>query len=121
MPNHLHAIFYMTGAHGMHPGEGGNESSRAWNEKGGRVGRAHISAPLRRQSGTVGSMIAGFKSTVTKRINEIRQSPGVSVWQRNYYEHVIRNDADHKRIAEYIKNNPSQWAEDTLHPDAIPS
>lgn len=45
MPNHLHAIFYMTGAHGMHPGEGGNASSRAWNKKGGHVGRAHISAP----------------------------------------------------------------------------
>ena len=51
-----------------------------------------------------------------KRINEIRQSPGVPVWQRNYYEHVIRNEGDYGKIAEYIADNPRRWAEDTLHP-----
>jgi REP element-mobilizing transposase RayT len=46
--------------------------------------------------------------------------PG-KVWQRNYWEHVIRNDASLKRIREYIQNNPARWAEDQLHPDAPPN
>ena len=54
-----------------------------------------------------------------KRINIIRDSPGIPLWQRNYYEHVIRNDADYHRIADYIATNPQRWAEDTLHPDNV--
>ncbi len=61
-------------------------------------------------------MMAGFKSAVTKRINELRDAPGVPVWQRNYYEHVIRDEADYNRIAEYISTNPQRWIEDKLHP-----
>lgn len=52
-----------------------------------------------------------------KRINEIRQLPSVSVWQRNYYEHIIRDEADYGQIAEYIADNPHRWEEDTLHPN----
>ena len=51
-----------------------------------------------------------------KRINIHRDTPGVPVWQRNYYEHVIRDDADYTRIAEYVADNPRRWMEDTLHP-----
>jgi REP element-mobilizing transposase RayT len=49
----------------------------------------------------------GFKAATTTRINEIRQSPGAPVWQRNYYEHVIRNDHELQRIREYIAYNPA--------------
>jgi putative transposase len=70
-------------------------------------------------AGTVPTIIRSFKSAVTKCANEIRNTPGVSIWQRNYYEHIIRNDADHSNIAEYIVNNPLRWAEDSLHPDAV--
>jgi REP element-mobilizing transposase RayT len=70
-------------------------------------------------AGTVPTIIRSFKSAVTKCVNEIRNTPGVSIWQRNYYEHIIRNDADHSNIAEYIVNNPLRWAEDSLHPDAV--
>jgi hypothetical protein len=62
-------------------------------------------------------LLAGFKAAVTKRINENRNSPGVAVWQRNYYEHVIRDDADYNRIAEYVEANPQRWIDDKLHPD----
>jgi len=61
-------------------------------------------------------MVRGFKGTASRRINEIRNTPGVPVWQRNYYEHVIRNDDDYNRIAEYVANNPQRWMEDSLHP-----
>lgn len=42
--------------------------------------------------------------------------PGRPVWQRNYYEHIIRDDEDFNRIREYIINNPLQWAEDENNP-----
>lgn len=69
------------------------------------------------QQKSIGALLAGFKSAVTKRINEIRISPSLPVWQRNYHEHVIRNEADYDRIAEYVATNPQRWIEDKLHPD----
>ena len=47
--------------------------------------------------------------------------PGAPFWQRNYWEHIIRNEASLNRIREYIENNPARWAEDQLHPDAPPN
>ncbi len=46
----------------------------------------------------------------------MRSTPGRPVWQRNYYEHVIRNDDEMNRIREYIINNPAGWAEDEDNP-----
>jgi putative transposase len=64
-------------------------------------------------------MVAGFKSAITKRINTIRRHPGTPVWQRNYYEHVIRDEDDYNRIIEYISTNPQRWLEDSLHPNKV--
>ena len=61
-------------------------------------------------------IVRQFKTFSAKRINAFRNAPGVPVWQRNYYEHVIRNDEDCNRIVSYISINPQKWAEDTLHP-----
>jgi REP element-mobilizing transposase RayT len=61
-------------------------------------------------------MVRGFKSAVGKRMNEIANTPSAAVWQRNYFEHVIRDDDDYNRIAEYVENNPQRWMEDSLHP-----
>ena len=55
-----------------------------------------------------------FKSASTLRINQIRKTPGVPVWQRNYYEHIIRDEQSYEKIAAYILNNPRQWEEDQL-------
>jgi REP element-mobilizing transposase RayT len=74
-------------------------------------------APTRRHG--LPEIVRAFKTFSARRINEFRGISGVPVWQRNYYEHVIRNDADYNRIAEYIANNPQRWMEDALHPDAI--
>ena len=52
----------------------------------------------------------------TKRINEQRGTPGAPVWQRDYFEHIIRNDESLNRIREYILNNPLQWALDRENP-----
>ena len=71
------------------------------------------------QPKSVGALMAGFKSAVAKRINAIRHQPGTPVWQRNYYEHVIRGEDDYHRIIEYISTNPQRWLEDSLHPDKV--
>jgi len=65
---------------------------------------------------SLGAFVAGFKSAVTKRINDLRQTPAAPVWQRNYYEHVIRSDGELLRVREYIVNNPLEWKYDRENP-----
>jgi putative transposase len=60
-----------------------------------------------------------MKSAVTKRINEIRNTPGAKLWQRNYYEHIIRNENEINRIRQYIINNPIEWASDRNNPNSV--
>jgi REP element-mobilizing transposase RayT len=71
---------------------------------------------LRSPSQTIGAIVRGFKSATTKRINEMRAAPGMPVWQRNYYEHIIRNENELNEIREYIVGNPIKWAEDENNP-----
>ncbi len=65
---------------------------------------------------TLGEIIRKFKYETTKQINIVRNSPGVKVWQRNYYEHIIRSDRAHQIICQYIHQNPSKWNNDQFHP-----
>jgi len=99
MPNHLHGIVWIIPAGvSMTP-----------------VG-AHGRAPLRRAPRSLGAFVAGFKSTATRRINARRGTPGTVVWQRNYYEHIIRDERSLDRIREYIAANPLQWDLDIENP-----
>ncbi len=68
----------------------------------------------------MGAILQNFKSVVTKRINRLRETPGAPVWQRNYYEHVIRDEKTLNAIREYIHNNPARWAEDPDSPTRRP-
>ena len=54
-------------------------------------------------------MVRAFKGAVTLRINQLRGTPRQTVWQRNYYEHVIRNQIALESIRRYIVNNPAKW------------
>jgi REP element-mobilizing transposase RayT len=93
MPDHIHVVFWIRD-----------------DQKGpvaGASGRTPL--PFRIQPKSVGALVAGYKSAVTKRINLERNTPGVPVWQRNYYEHIIRDDRDLHRIDQYIENNPLMW------------
>ena len=114
MPNHVHGIVVIT-----------RESKSNCNgDIGGDVG-AHGRAPLQSDQGfghmrppkSLGSFVAGFKSAATKHINVERGAPGHPVWQRNYYEHVIRNENELDTIRSYIVNNPVNWSKDSLNPD----
>lgn len=69
-------------------------------------------------SGSIPTIVRAFKSAATKRINELRNTPGAPVWQRNYYEHIIRDDDSLRRIREYILYNPRRWQYDRDNPDA---
>jgi REP element-mobilizing transposase RayT len=61
---------------------------------------------------SLASFVGGFKSAATKRINVLRRTPRLAVWQRNYYEHIIRDEDDLRRIRQYIANNPLAWSMD---------
>ncbi|OGF53090.1 MAG: hypothetical protein A2Z21_05625 [Candidatus Fraserbacteria bacterium RBG_16_55_9] len=65
----------------------------------------------------MGSFIAGFKSAATQRINAMRNAPGLPRWQRNYYEHIIRNEDEWNEIRAYIAGNPLRWELDENHPN----
>jgi len=67
--------------------------------------------------GSIPTIIRAFKSIVTKRINQIRGTPGAPVWQRNYHEHIIRNEESLNRIRQYIADNPRRWAFDRENPN----
>ena len=79
-------------------------------------GTAATPAPKRKP---LGGLIGAFKTVSSKRINALRSMSGQSFWQRDYYEHVIRNERELNAIREYIVNNPLQWMLDRDHPDNI--
>jgi putative transposase len=56
---------------------------------------------------------------VTKKINLARNAPGIPVWQRNYYEHIIRSEEAFQIVLKYIRDNPKTWDSDRLHPDIL--
>jgi putative transposase len=64
----------------------------------------------------LGEIVRSFKYETTQKINLLRESPGLKVWQRNYYEHIIRNETEHQTICNYIHQNPLRWDIDQLHP-----
>ena len=106
MPNHFHGIII------LHP-DGRGTLQRTPTTTVEQFGKP--------TSNTVPTIVRLFKSASTKRINEHRGTPGVSVWQRNYYEHIIRNEESLNRIRQYIYENPARWDMDRNNPHAIES
>jgi REP element-mobilizing transposase RayT len=104
MPNHIHGILVVADA-----------SVRATHASPLPALRGRASGPSQR---SIGAIVGSFKSAAAKRINESRGTVGVSVWQRNYYEHVIRGDDALNRVRQYIIDNPAQWAMDRENPEA---
>lgn len=95
MPDHFHGIVQLLTE---------EEEPRACEAN---VGSANLLGKiLRRAPRSLGSLMAGFKSATTKRINVLRGTPGTAVWQSNYYEHVIRNQRELDAIRIYVARNP---------------
>ncbi|MEO8589162.1 MAG: hypothetical protein ABI432_07335 [Flavobacteriales bacterium] len=89
----------------------------------GQHTRARHDAPLRDPRkppgiprGALGQVVASYKSAVTRIAYRDGLVPhGTPVWQRNYWDHVIRDDAEHERIAQYIQDNPKNWKGDRFN------
>ena len=74
------------------------------------VGAVSRTAPTgERKIKPLGRLIGAFKTISTKQINFVRKTSGVPFWQRNFYEHAIRDDHELNRIREYITTNPLRW------------
>lgn len=116
MPNHVHGII----AIGRNSQEKGTQVGKKEQiDEGMQVAdfqekRAHVGAPLRVGRGrkSLSSIVAGFKSVTTKRVNILREMPGIPLWQRNYYESVVRDRFHLERIRNYIRANPLDWSDD---------
>lgn len=97
MPNHVHGMIEIAGA----------------TRRVVPTNRVQPGGPGRN---SLGAIVGQFKSVTSKRINGVRGTPGQPVWQRNYYEHVIRNEAALNKIREYICANPEKWPFDRDNP-----
>jgi putative transposase len=73
-----------------------------------------LSHPLGTRARSIGAIVQNFKSISTRRIHSAGNNFNESIWQRNYYEHVVRDQNDFDRIIEYIENNPANWDNDEL-------
>ncbi len=136
MPNHLHGIIIITDNvdddHGRDRGHvGAKHSSKIHLEYSGFSCRnalplqhpqqpphppQHPTRPNGTQRGSLSAIMQNFLSVTTRKINRIRKTPGQKLWQRNFWEHIIRNENDLNRIRAYIQNNPSKWQSDRTNP-----
>jgi len=98
MPNHVHSIIFIVGAN---------------------VRAGFKPAPTTNKRHPLSELVRGFKTFSSRCVNEIRGLSGTPVWQRNYYEHIIRNEKDLNEIREYIVNNPTKWEMDEENPRNI--
>lgn len=96
MPNHVHGVV-VTNTTSQPPGRTANHTPQ-------------------RATSSLGSFVAGYKSAVTARIKTLPDAPSGPVWQRNYYEHIIRKTEDLDRVRDYIANNPARWDLDRENP-----
>jgi len=118
MPNHVHGIFILMD---QLVGRGGSvygdiplhDRMDDCVEIGLDMPRTR---PYTRKCHGLPEIIWVFKSFSARRINAMRRTPGIPVWQRNYYEHIVRNDEELARIRNYIRDNPLKWEVDRENP-----
>ncbi|PKB71051.1 MAG: hypothetical protein BZY87_08035 [SAR202 cluster bacterium Io17-Chloro-G6] len=101
MPNHIHGILRLKD----------NETPPV----GAGFKPAHASSETKFRHG-LPEIIRGFKTFSSRSINRLNGTTGKPVWQRNYYEHVVRSEDDLDVIRRYIVENPLKWAEDPENP-----
>ncbi|MEZ4512699.1 MAG: transposase [Chloroflexota bacterium] len=100
MPNHVHVIFLLVG----------EPLDEAVGEAAGLQ-----NAP----AGSLGVVVGRYKTAVSTPINQLRRGEKTAVWQRGYYERIIRNDRELQATRQYIADNPLRWAEDRDNLDKL--
>ena len=124
MPNHVHGIiFIITKRRGevISPrNDPNNNIQNAYVDRTNNLDEETLeqgreTLPLRKR--TLGQIVAYFKYQSTKEINRIETENAITkFWQRNYYEHIIRDKKDLQRITDYIVANSLRWNEDNDNP-----
>ena len=114
MPNHVHFIIII--ADDVVPC-GRGEVTSPLGDGGNGLTKGEVTSPLRDSAKrTLGQVLAFYKYQTTKAINLLNNTPGRKIWQRNYFEHVIRNERSYNEIKKYIIENPQYWAVDDENP-----
>ncbi|QIR36062.1 transposase [Tolypothrix sp. PCC 7910] len=120
MPNHLHGILIITDAMEARQSQSfpsaDNFSDTVPLQNNNNQKNEQFGKPI---AGSITTIIRGFKSAVTKRINLMRKNPYPPIWQRDYYESIIRQDRL-DNVRQYIINNPCAWTEDEENPARQP-
>lgn len=107
MPNHIHFIIILeSGGSRVKYLSGGSFNAGA--SRPDFIGA--VRAPTK--SHALGFIVGLFKSESTKQIRKLLNEPNKRIFQRNYYEHIIKNEREYKQIVYYIRNNPQNWDTD---------
>lgn len=119
MPNHLHGIiiFHDEPRRGgiTQPAGMGMVSTPAGSDMAtspGDLKKGDGTSPLPIKRPTLGQVVAFYKYQSTEQVNAVMDSPRTQLWQRNYYDHILRNDREYARIYAYIASNPIHWGDD---------
>jgi REP element-mobilizing transposase RayT len=110
MPNHLHGILVLADPH---RGTGTAEAAQIESNAPRVPVLEHFGAPVK---GSIPTILRSYKSSVTQRCQWLAGNEPVTIWQRNYYEHVIRDEDELNCIRQYIVDNPIQWSTDWENP-----
>jgi len=117
MPNHAHGIVILASRNlvgaGLKPAPTDHLGDASGPHNPRFVG-AGLKPALRPHG--LPEIVRGFKTFTARRINEMRVTSGMPVWQRNYYEHIIRNEESLAGIRQYIADNPARWVDDPENP-----
>jgi len=105
MPNHLHGIIHIAGVKHSE-----KHISEKLNDSGGNA--SPLQPPHGTVPGSLGAIMQNFQSVTARKINKIRKTPAARLWQRNYYDHIIRDENDYLTHWRYIEENPMKWHED---------
>ncbi|PKO04834.1 MAG: hypothetical protein CVU41_15215 [Chloroflexi bacterium HGW-Chloroflexi-3] len=132
MPNHMHGILVITEGE-VCTGKGkafdvlfNRKNSKSQNystdqnfqniesnalpiQPGRESGSNALPHQLGSQPGSIPAVVQNFKSITSRKINKLLGTPGSTIWHRNYYEHIIRDEEDYARIVTYIRENPQKW------------
>ncbi len=113
MPNHMHGIIRLLGRGELYSPDNDGELNTLHSPDNVIETMGECNSPLRGPSNNIGAIVRGYKSSVTKQLNLL--NIGCSVWQRNYHEHIIRDEQSYQRISDYIINNPAKWNDDKFY------
>lgn len=144
MPNHFHGVLWLVG-----DGNTANPENAITGITGITVGAKHSGQPLSSEQndvagnasplqqrpnqrpnqrpdrptgttpGSLSAVIQNFTSITSRKINQIRKTPGKKLWQRNFHDRIIRNDRELFNIRQYIIDNPLKWEVDNENPNAV--